>query len=102
MSRCSEPTGIPAGSVRWVCSTSLGGRCILSDFISAAKLEELQQLLLRRLGGQGKNLSVVVRERSVVLQGIVRSYHLKQCAQHLVLQMFDGFVVVNAIEVRGT
>jgi hypothetical protein len=48
----------------------------LSDFIPAARLEEFRQLLLRRLGGQSKNLCVAVQDGCVVLQGTVQTYYV--------------------------
>jgi hypothetical protein len=73
----------------------------LCKLISAAKLEEFEQLLLRRLGGQGKNLCVAVQEGCVVLQGLVQTYYVKQCVQNLALQVFETVELVNAIEVRS-
>jgi hypothetical protein len=70
-----------------------------SDFPNRA--DAYYKLLRQRVGGHVKNLRVVSRNGHVVLQGIVVTHYLKQFAQHLALGVFEGFALLNEIEVRN-
>lgn len=47
------------------------------------------------------NLSVEVGLDVIVLSGFASSFHVKQLAQHCILDMFPGTRIRNVIEVAG-
>ena len=52
-----------------------------------------------RLGSRIRYLRVVCRNNGVVLQGSVRTYYVKQLAQHSVMEITNLPVLANEIEV---
>lgn len=76
----------------------------MSDEIPpATQAEQLEQLVLRRLLGQGsiRNLRVLIQDERVVLRGQTDTYYAKQLAQHAVLDVTDLPILANEIEVRS-
>jgi hypothetical protein len=61
--------------------------------------EQLEGLLLRRLGNRIRNLRVIVLPDGVVLQGRTATYHAKQVAQHITMETVDLPILANEIEV---
>ena len=60
----------------------------------------LETHLQTRLGSRVRQLRVVCRDDGVVLQGSAGTYHAKQLAQHLVMEITDLPILANEIEVR--
>ena len=60
---------------------------------------ELERLVRMRTQHRIKELSIAVEDGRIVLQGRVRSFHLKQLAQHGILDVLPNGQLVNAIEV---
>ncbi len=60
----------------------------------------LETHLQSRLGSRVRQLRVVCRDDGVVLYGNARTYHAKQLAQHLVMEITDLPILANEIEVR--
>ena len=62
--------------------------------------DRLESRIVRRTGGQVRDLRVVAIEDRVVLRGRSRTYHAKQLAQEAALDEADGpLALVNEIEV---
>ena len=61
--------------------------------------QELEQLIRVRTGRRVRDLRVEVRPEQVVLRGVACSYHVKQLAQHGVLDRFPEVQLENAITV---
>lgn len=60
---------------------------------------ELEKLVEQRTHRRIRNLRVEVGDGRVVLKGRAGSYHLKQLAQHGILDVMPKVRLVNAIEV---
>jgi hypothetical protein len=60
---------------------------------------ELERLVRMRTQHRIKELSIAVEDGRIVLHGRVSSFHLKQLAQHGVLDVLPNSRLVNAIEV---
>jgi hypothetical protein len=63
------------------------------------KETQLEMHLLARLGSRVRQLRVVRRNEGVVLYGSARTYHAKQLAQHLVMEITELPILANEIEV---
>jgi hypothetical protein len=61
--------------------------------------EHLENILLRRLGNRIRDLRVVLVADGLVLQGRTATYHAKQVAQHIAMEVADLPIVANDIEV---
>ena len=61
--------------------------------------ERLESLLLRRLGNRIRDLRVVVLPAGVILQGRTATYHAKQVAQHVAMEVAELPILANEIEV---
>jgi hypothetical protein len=61
--------------------------------------EFLESQIQRRLGGQVRDLHVLLREDGVILQGRSATYHAKQLAQHAAMELAGVHVLANDIEV---
>ncbi len=67
---------------------------------NAAELEtQLETHIQTRLGSRVCQLRVVCQNEGVVLHGRARTYHAKQLAQHLVMEMINLPILANQIEV---
>ncbi len=62
-------------------------------------LSELEKLVEDRTHRRIRNLQIELDEGSVVIKGRARSYHVKQLAQHGILDVMPEVRLVNAIEV---
>jgi hypothetical protein len=62
--------------------------------------ERLETMLLRRLGNRIRDLRVVVLPNGLILQGRTGTYHAKQIAQHVAMEMATLPIVANEIEVH--
>jgi hypothetical protein len=62
---------------------------------------ELQARLLGRLGRQVRDFKAVVGEKGLILRGQARTYHAKQLAQHVVMEVTSFPIVANEIEVAS-
>ncbi len=60
---------------------------------------QLESLLQSRLGSRVRQVRVVNKDHGVILQGSVSSYHAKQIAQHLIMQLTEKPLLANEIEV---
>ncbi len=67
---------------------------------NAVQPEHLEMLVLRRLGGRIRDLRVEVRETGLVLQGRAATYHAKQLAQHVAMEISGLAIAANDIEVH--
>jgi hypothetical protein len=54
-----------------------------------------------RLGGQAREVHLLVRDGGIILQGTLRTYHAKQLVLQAVLEATDLPILANQIEVRG-
>ncbi len=62
--------------------------------------ENLETLVQRRLGGRVRDLRIVARPDGLILEGWAVTYHAKQLAQHVAMELTPLRIVANAIEVR--
>lgn len=53
-----------------------------------------------RLGGQVRNLQVLIRDDGLVLQGHTQTYYAKQLAHHTAIEVAKLRNVVNEIQVQ--
>ncbi|MBI2804074.1 MAG: hypothetical protein HYX68_03720 [Planctomycetes bacterium] len=61
--------------------------------------ERLESILLRRLGNRIRDLRVIYLPAGVILQGKTATYHAKQVAQHVAMEVAEFPIVANEIEV---
>ena len=61
--------------------------------------ERLENLLQRRLGNRVRDLRVVVLPEGLILQGRTATYHAKQIAQHVAMELADLPILANEIVV---
>ena len=61
--------------------------------------ERLETILLRRLGNRIRDLRVVRLPNGLVLQGRTGTYHAKQVAQHVAMEVADLPILANEIVV---
>lgn len=66
---------------------------------SATELEELESRLQARLSGRVRDLRLRLDDAGIVLQGLARTYHAKQLAQHAVMTETDLPIRANEIVV---
>lgn len=69
--------------------------------IETTGIAELERLVRQRTHDRVRNLQVMVNDGRIVLQGIVGSFHLKQLAQHGIMDILPMVRLVNSIAVRG-
>ena len=62
--------------------------------------ERLENVLLHRLGNRVRDLRVVLLPDGVILQGRTGTYHAKQLAQHIAMELLDRPILANDIEVH--
>jgi hypothetical protein len=62
--------------------------------------KELASRVLARTGRRLRNLGIELFPERIILRGQAASYHIKQLAQHEVLEFLPGRCLENAIEVR--
>jgi hypothetical protein len=62
--------------------------------------EQLESIVLRRLGGRVRDLHIVYRHNGLILQGHTTTYHAKQLAQHAAMEVAGVPILANDIEVR--
>lgn len=67
---------------------------------AAEKEIHLETHLQTRLGSRVRHLRIVCQHDGVVLYGSACTYHTKQLAQHLVMEITDLPIKANEIEVR--
>ena len=63
------------------------------------EMGELKRLVEERTHRRIRDLAVEMEDGGVVLKGRAGSYHLKQLAQHGILDVLPGVPLINAIEV---
>lgn len=61
--------------------------------------ESLERILRRRLGKRVRDLRVIVLPEGLVLQGRTNTYHAKQVAQHVAMELAGAPILANEIEV---
>jgi hypothetical protein len=61
--------------------------------------EHIESLVQRRLGGRIRDLRIVVRANGLILQGRAATYHAKQLAQHVAMELAPLPILANDIEV---
>lgn len=59
----------------------------------------LEMMVQRRLGSRVRELRIVHRPDGIILQGRAATYHAKQVAQHLVMELVHQPILANDIEV---
>lgn len=57
--------------------------------------QQLEGYIERRASGRIRDLHVVWSEDRIILQGRSRTYHAKQLAQQAVLDLTDGYPLLN-------
>ena len=62
-------------------------------------LEQLEMALEHRLGSRVRNLRLRVVEGELILTGHAMTYHAKQLAQHLAMELTSLVIRANEIEV---
>jgi hypothetical protein len=62
--------------------------------------KELENRVLARTGRRLRNLGIELFPERVILRGQAATYHIKQLAQHELLDLLPGRQLENAIEVR--
>lgn len=63
-------------------------------------IRELESLVRERTHQRVQQLSIAIQNERIVLNGVVESFHLKQLAQHGILDVMPRVSLVNAIVVR--
>jgi hypothetical protein len=66
----------------------------------AGELDQLEARVQGRLNGQVRDLRLLQRHGGLVLQGLARTYYVKQMAQHVVMEATRLPIVANEIEVQ--
>jgi hypothetical protein len=61
--------------------------------------ERLEAQVLRRVGGRVRDLRMIVRHNGIVLKGRSATYHGKQMAQHVAMELTGLPILANDIEV---
>lgn len=59
--------------------------------------ERLESMLQRRLGNRVRDLRVVLVPDGLILQGRTATYHAKQVAQHVAMELADLPILANEI-----
>ena len=62
-----------------------------------AEEERLESTLIRRLGNRVRDLRVIVLPDGMILQGRTATYHAKQMAQHIAMEVTDLPILANEI-----
>lgn len=73
---------------------------MLQSYSSVALQNKLLEQVCQRTGRRVRNLHIELRPQGVVLRGRTTSYHLKQLAQHGILDLLPHVEIHNAIEVE--
>ncbi len=73
---------------------------VLTSSAVLSEEERLENILLRRLGNRIRELRVVVAADGLILQGRTATYHAKQVAQHVAMEVAELPIVANEIEVQ--
>jgi hypothetical protein len=66
---------------------------------SLPREDYLESMLLRRLGSRVRGLRILLRGNGVILQGRTATYHAKQMAQHIMMELLPLPILANDIEV---
>jgi hypothetical protein len=61
--------------------------------------EHLESLVQRRIGSRVRDLRIIVRPNGLILQGRAATYHAKQLAQQLAMELAPVPILANDIEV---
>jgi hypothetical protein len=61
--------------------------------------ERLENMLQRRLGNRVRDLQVVLLPEGLILKGRTATYHAKQIAQHVAMELADLPILANDIVV---
>jgi hypothetical protein len=72
---------------------------LLNEVPPVHKVARIESKVLCRLGRRLLNFRLQVRDSGLVLQGQARTYHVKQLAQHAVMEATDLPILANEIEV---
>lgn len=62
-----------------------------------SKEERLESTLIRRLGNRIRDLRVIFLPEGLILQGRTSTYHAKQVAQHVAMEIADLPILANEI-----
>ncbi len=60
---------------------------------------QIESRLQARMGSQVRHIRIECRSDGVILQGCATTYHAKQMAQHLVMEITNQPIIANEIEV---
>ena len=74
-------------------------KALASEVMVPTEEERLEEMLHRRLGNRVRDLRVIVLPDGVILQGRTATYHAKQLAQHVAMEVAEVSIVANEIEV---
>ncbi len=69
------------------------------DLLTPEKISELKKILQLRLQGRVRELGLRLREDGLVLEGRAQTYHVKQLAQHALMQAVTVPIRSNDIQV---
>ena len=72
---------------------------LLNEVPLVHRTARIENKVLSRLGGRLLNFRLQVRDSGLVLQGQAPTYHVKQLAQHAVMEATDLRILANEIEV---
>jgi hypothetical protein len=61
--------------------------------------EQLENMLIRRLGNRVRDLRVILLPDGLILQGRTATYHAKQIAQHVAMEEANLPILANEIVV---
>ena len=78
----------------WYMSTNVLSPTVVSEE------ERLESMLLRRLGNRIRDLRVLMLPEGLILQGRTATYHAKQIAQHVAMELADQPILANEIIVH--
>jgi hypothetical protein len=75
----------------------------MSNNVSIPQRDDLERQVQKQTGRRIRNLAIELNPERVILRGQVRSYYVKQLAQHGICSCFPDLVLENSIVVeRGT
>jgi hypothetical protein len=72
---------------------------VLATSVVLSEEERLETMLTRRLGNRVRDLRVILLADGLILKGRTATYHAKQVAQHIAMEVADLPILANDIEV---
>ncbi|MSQ94658.1 MAG: hypothetical protein EXR98_08880 [Gemmataceae bacterium] len=72
---------------------------VFATSVVLSEEERLETMLTRRLGNRIRDLRVILLADGLILKGRTATYHAKQVAQHVAMEVANLPIVANEIEV---